>query len=600
MNKFKRVLITVLLMVFTAGISALAKTAQITAMEGDIQYVKSGSDEWQEASIGSELSNGDKLSSKDGAWAEISFKTGHTAKMGANSYMVINDIGKKTSMELFKGTLRSKVRKLSKKQAYEVKTPQSVCAVRGTEFAINVGESTQVIVYEGSVLAQEIATGVTVIVPAGKYTIVIKNTPPSEPDDIENLDQTQGGEGAGEGEEETAEEEGEEEEVAEEEGAEEEEDLRETFRDELRQEMREAVQDIRVEIVDARDVVEEQKQADAMTGRTLKDIHGNIVRVEQYILRPKPDTIQLINIAKRSKYNYKGRMGVGAGGARLDSFELKAKFNLAMPEQISDWFDFFTDVADHDDDNYFYPESIEIKTSNQVDSINVTTQWDAVEEEMTDPVVKLKSGKDGEWLVDTKSYDEEDCSLELTDAEEGAGVIWGSEDAFDSWMISPRMRIFQDTPGGTANIYDSGETSKLVRLGQEVWLFDDTGSILDADMFSEGFSGNPFDVIQSIAFENSLVCRYDIPAGSRLDLTDIDEDSLTDADYAGILNAFNGGTNFFSSNIDLVVTPDLLMDVAETIAKNADFSKIDFDSDDDEEDYSDNNFDYNDGGQYSY
>ena len=41
------------------------------------------------------------------------------------------------------------------------------------------------------------------------------------------------------------------------------------------------------------------QQADAQAGRVLKDIHGNWVRVQQYILRPDDTTVQMLNVSLR-------------------------------------------------------------------------------------------------------------------------------------------------------------------------------------------------------------------------------------------------------------------------------------------------------------
>ena len=48
----------------------------------------------------------------------------------------------------------------------------------------------------------------------------------------------------------------------------------------------------------ARDAAMVEK-ADAQAGRVLKDIHGNWVRVQQYILRPDPQTVQMLNVCLR-------------------------------------------------------------------------------------------------------------------------------------------------------------------------------------------------------------------------------------------------------------------------------------------------------------
>ncbi len=573
MKNLSKIILVVVASILVSTVCAFTSTANITEMEGDVNYVKKGATEWQPASIGTILENGDKIGSKDNSWVEISFRAGHQAKLGSNSFMIINQLEIKTSLELFKGELFSKVKKLSKAEGYEVKTSQSVASVRGTEFKVTIDENngkTLVSVYVGSVLAKEIITGAEVIVPAGKYVIIKENTAPTEPDDIENLEKTASifsSKTCPQDEDDPMPPEEEEPEPPEEED-------KISIKEDLREEMREAVNDIRVDMETARNIVEDTKETDSSTGRSLRDVHGNLVRIEQYVVRPKPDTIQFINITKRSNYKYGGRMNVASCGARLDSFEAKATFNMEMPEKISDWFGFFKDVDEKDLD--FHPLRVEIKTSNQSDSIIVTSTWDDVEDNLKTPVVKFESGKEGVWLVDTTDYDESN-SLKLSEEQMGEGAFWNSkEDRFETWMISPNIRLYRDT--NLSGAYNVGDTlfneNGLVRLGMEAWIIDNDGKILDLNTVKDG---NPFNIIRNIAFESSAVCRYDFSNSFLLndlalykDPNNPHEDrELEDWEYESILRDYNNGTDFFSRNFDHVTTPDFIIPVLEEIAKGA-------------------------------
>ncbi|MFH1414668.1 MAG: FecR family protein [Elusimicrobiota bacterium] len=556
--------------VIVLGVTAavFADTATVSAIDGTVQYVKKGADDWQPAEIGTVLAVGDKIGCKDDSSAELSFENGHKAKLGSNSFMVIESMGDTTAINLFKGKILSKVRKLSRNENYTVKTPQSVCAVRGTEFAVNIGETTQVIVYEGSVAATELETGAAVIIPAGKYTIIIRSQPPSEPDDIENLDQT----GTGDGQD-TAEGEGEE----------------EAEKDELRQEMRDAVQEIAVEIDNARDVVENQKETDSSTGRTLRDVHGNLVRIEQYLLRPEPDTVQFINITKRNNYIYKGKMKVGSTGPRLDTIDFKAKFNMNMPEKISDWLGFFEDIDDQDLD--FHPETIRIKLSNKIakankDEVIISSEWEENandpdrEGDMGDMNIIFKSETKGEWNVfagEAEDFDAGDQRLLIKTGEEPSnGMMWNSEDAVNMWVISPKLLLYKDLNNNGA--WDEAEATidntLWVRMGSESWAINNDGNILDTDMFENG-DMNPFEIVKNIAFESSILVRYsdEMEDPGCILSQDYDDELWTDsqkADYQlEALQAFNSANNLFATNLDLVITPDFVIPIMEEIAKGA-------------------------------
>lgn len=570
--------IIALICMYTPG---LAVTASVTALDGDVQFIKSGSSDWQSAEVGFVLSDGDKISSKENSWAEISMENGHQVKIGPESYMTINSLGTKTNLELFKGSLFSKVKTLKGGESYNVKAPETVCSVRGTEFNVNIGQEgqTQVLVYEGSVLAKEINTGEAVVVNAGKYTVIIKNQPPSEPDDIAELESSQRSQDPEEGEEE---EEDKEEAEAEEEEEEDDDDEMASFKEDLRQEIKEAVNDIKVEVISARDVVEETKETDSATGRTLKDIHGNLVRIEQYLLRPQPDTVQFINITKRSDYKYSGNMNVSGTGARLDSIEFKAKFNREMPEKISQWFSFFQDLDEKNELDNFHPEEIVLKISNQKDSYEMNASWEGTDADgdMGDPVIKLISATNGEWNVvidDYNDYTAGDARLNYWYKDvEGEGIMWDSEDTMEMWAISPKVLLYKDLNNNGK--WDESEATsantKMVRTGIEGWMINNEGKPISFDMFESG-NVNPFEIVKNIAFEASFVVRYGGLLDDNLyilnqnhdnDTTDWEENS---ANQSSALLGFKYANNFFSNNIDLVVTPDFAIPILEEIAKGS-------------------------------
>ncbi len=170
--------------------NVFAEGAEISGIWGNVEYVKDGSMEWKPAYAGAILAPGDKIRSKEDSWAEITFEEKHVVKLGVNSLLVIKKAGIQKELNLIKGKLISKVRKLSRNESFKVRTPQAVAAVRGTYFTVivgEIGEDTQIIVHKGSVLSRELITGEEVIVPAGKFTIIIKDKAPTKPDKIENL-----------------------------------------------------------------------------------------------------------------------------------------------------------------------------------------------------------------------------------------------------------------------------------------------------------------------------------------------------------------------------------------------------------------------------
>ncbi|HOI42257.1 MAG TPA: hypothetical protein PK523_04865, partial [Elusimicrobiales bacterium] len=95
--------------------------------------------------------------------------------------------------------------------------------------------------------------------------------------------------------------------------------------------------------------------SDLEAGRTLKDIHGNMVRVEQRLIRPDPKTLQFFNIVKRPSYkdyDYSSPAADQHGGFiyngdavtnRMDMFQVNLNFDRDLPQRIEEWPSFFND-----------------------------------------------------------------------------------------------------------------------------------------------------------------------------------------------------------------------------------------------------------------
>ncbi|MEF3279780.1 MAG: FecR family protein [Elusimicrobiota bacterium] len=100
-----------------------------------------------------------------------------------------------------------------------------------------------------------------------------------------------------------------------------------------------------------------ERESDFEAGRTLKDLSGNTVRVDQRIIRPDANTLQMFNIVKRENYkNYEYATSYSSnrngflynGGSvpnRLDSFIITFNFNKRLPVNINDWQGFFSDSS---------------------------------------------------------------------------------------------------------------------------------------------------------------------------------------------------------------------------------------------------------------
>ncbi|MDO9391894.1 MAG: FecR family protein [bacterium] len=135
--------------------------AKINFMKGQVEVQKSQGITWTKASVKMKLLSGDKISTEDGAEAEIVLEDGSVLKMKDKSLLLIQRMEKqkKPSMSVvnsFKvrtGKVLGCVRKMSSLDSkFLVETPTAVAGIRGTVFGIYVeGDSTELDVLKGEV-----------------------------------------------------------------------------------------------------------------------------------------------------------------------------------------------------------------------------------------------------------------------------------------------------------------------------------------------------------------------------------------------------------------------------------------------------------------
>ena len=137
-----------------------AEAASIVERRGEVDVRKKGEASWARIADSGKvpLSAGDELRTARASTAEILMDDGTKVKIApASSFKLAAESGDTVSLGLFYGRVRSWVKKFSKK--FEVRTPSAVCAVRGTDYMVEVKPdgSTRSEVYEGSVLVGDAA-----------------------------------------------------------------------------------------------------------------------------------------------------------------------------------------------------------------------------------------------------------------------------------------------------------------------------------------------------------------------------------------------------------------------------------------------------------
>jgi hypothetical protein len=152
------VLLTTVLtaLLFASTSFAEGMAGEINDLKGKVEIMKAGDAAWNTAEAGLPVEQGDKLKTGPRSMCDIELDDGSLIHLAANSETQIETLDIKeeehvSSFQLFFGKIIASVNKL-KVTKMQIKTPTSVAAVRGTEFAVEATEKdTEVGVFDGSV-----------------------------------------------------------------------------------------------------------------------------------------------------------------------------------------------------------------------------------------------------------------------------------------------------------------------------------------------------------------------------------------------------------------------------------------------------------------
>lgn len=563
-------------MALSAAIFALAVVAkdafaerQIATSVGDVKILSAGAE--RPAATGEKLGVGDKV--KTSAASRVEILDGESRVwVRENSEIEITKAPEKESIfSLLAGKLRAKV-KLMQGSKFNVRTPVSVASVRGTDFAMDSGG--QLLVFEGAVDFGDLAMSAPSVVEAGMLakldgagSIQKEAVSPEQMRQYEQEWRDAVGDPSGDQGKTPSEEEKSGDKKKAEAAAEKDEIAAEMAG--MRREIREMVREIRNDIVVTRDLTNEIKQADIASGRTLIDRFGNLVRVEQQLLRPTNDTLQIINITKRDSYKYSGFFPgayTGPSSARVDIMDSQVTFSQAIPADIAQWLTFFGDGGAGVD---IKVDKTRVSMTNRTDTImTVGTRKTVTEDEtysywVEEPVYD-------EWgnLLSSQMVEKTGTRTVTKDKMEGEVTIngWKIDDNYTSvldgymgketgvaisddkslelaqfamWAKSPEIKVEKD---GVA---------KYVSMWTENYGINNSGGLLSESSFASADS-NPFDTLKKIAFQNVLFVK------------EINKDT------GAVTGDFFGGRN-----IDLVYTPDLAVAAAtKLLTSGVDFGKF--------------------------
>ena len=373
----------------------LAGEAQIIALSGavDVRLTREG--QWTSAKEKMEIPEGGAIrtGAKGAAVALMPNKTKIWLKESSSLEIEQRQTLSSRLMLVF-GNMKVRVPHLMRREKFEVRNPVAICAVRGTEFTMSANEEGKMDV---KVLYGEVKL---------KFTV-----PPQKGAAEFNIPQGQGLSSAESGKAAkpvllTA--------KSEREALE---NWNPGLKPEERQKELQEKENDRAQVKDfARATTKAEnsvksflnivKESDLEAGRTLTDVHGNVVRVDQRMIRPDASTIQFMNLVKRPVYaNYakatKGFMyNGGAVANRLDLAQMSMGFNKALPSRIEEWPSFFNG----NEVNPTFASFILANRTNASDIFFVAEgyRYDATRDELVDNLSVLAPGRT--WAV-TSPYD---------------------------------------------------------------------------------------------------------------------------------------------------------------------------------------------------
>ncbi len=551
--------ISAVCIIFSFPLLAAAQEAKLLSFAGNVEIKADRDADWAAASDGMEIKESGALRTGEDGSAVVLMPNKSKVWVKENSGLEIEQRKTLASrLALLFGKMKVRVPHLMRKERFEVRTPAAVCAVRGTEFTV---ETTPEGAMDIQVLYGEVKLNFTVPPVKGKAEVRIpqgqglkleeKGKPAKQAlltreQEYRALENWNPGLDPKERMAEIVE--------------------KENDRAQIKQFAKVtagAEQQVKAFINTA-------KESDLEAGRTLKDIQGNMVRVEQRLIRPDPQTLQFFNIVKRPNYrdydystamsqSYGFKYNGDAATNRLDMFQVNLGFDRDLPQRIEEWPSFFND-------NDIKPSYMTTVAANRTEASNIffiaqgwKYQGGAEDELVNDGRIINAGGDNGKDIVMTGLLGadgvaglEKIAKLEVTDGGGGTldytDVRWGNSNGTSVgtdvvWaQFVPDQTSYDksadDIGSGqmwqfSADRYNVGNAGTYLWFAREAYVIGNGGSIRNtADFTSSG--SDPFTLLKENAAQVFMYMKTE-GAGNY---------SQTDR-FAG------------NRNIDIVFIPDL-------------------------------------------
>jgi hypothetical protein len=283
------------LLFFLIGITqSFAQQVVITNVTGTVEIWSEN--EWKPVDSTAILTGREKIRTGENSICTLIFMQGHELRISPKTELELEKLtANETYIKLLTGKGTAKVKKLSKLEGFNIKTPTTLAAVRGTDFSVEfINNVTRIEVYEGLVAAQEESTGQEVLINTGEFSIIEHSQPPSNPEPLPEKEEST---------------------ILPE----------ETNINQLRLEaQREIFNEISREQVMAR-AADEIKLAEYQNGKAMIDAYGMRVRIEEYIVRQPPLQFKYVVLNEREKRFDFGKI----------LFTFNHESNLSLPPNLN-------------------------------------------------------------------------------------------------------------------------------------------------------------------------------------------------------------------------------------------------------------------------
>ena len=595
-----------LLLILTLPAFAASEETKIIALSGNVEVRNTREGKWSPAAENMEIAEGGAVRSGADGSAVVLMPNKTKIWIKESSNLEIEQRQTLASrLGLVFGRIKVRVPHLLRKERFEVRTPSAVCAVRGTELTLDTNEAGAMSI---NVLYGEVK--LTFLVPSekgksefyipqgrsmsleekGKPAKLALMTAEAEKDSLENWNPGLS-------------------------PSERQKDMK--AKDNDRAQIREFAKVTNGTEDSVKSFLNNVKESDLEAGRTLKDMHGNVVRVDQRLMRPYADEVQFINLVKRPVYTNADsagaantRGGFAYNGAasvpdRLDYLQMTMNFNKDLPQRIEEWPSFFND-------NSIKAEWASYVTANKTNQNEIFFiaegfKYDAVNDDLKNnirivtPGAALTAANDKEVIITgvlvtaaggINAADGLDNISRLHIADNGAGtlkydanssvgagaavniggsnVLWAMKmdapnitngsNSYEKkgdpylWQYQATAYAIGNNDSGNGHLWFTTETSVINNSGAVQQVEDFTKSSLDPFSILKNSAG---EAIMSIKKDNTGVGSVAPGAWTKANIYN----DISQADYF----AYGGGASGVGTNIDLVFVPDLLLAAVQRI-----------------------------------